>query len=285
MYNAKLEAREFTGESRQDAVAKACAFFGSDEAGLTVHEAEVGQVFGLGGRTVIVAVPQGAADRSRGPSRDRGRERGRPPQEEERQPREERPREERPREERPREERPAARRSVGTVRGDLGDVGRFVLGAMERMGLGNFEISEAADGEFVVCELRGDGARGLRSGDGRAAEALQLIANQFSAQTRDDAPRVVIDAEGEASDRESSLTRLAERAAKRAQESRRAIALDAMSPADRRIVHLALRDSEGIATMSVGTGRYRQVVVVPEGAPEFDEARRSSTEAREREGR
>jgi hypothetical protein len=33
---------------------------------------------------------------------------------------------------------------------------------------------------------------------------------------------------------------------------------------------------EGVATMSVGEGRYRQVVVVPEGADEYEEALRSA---------
>ena len=32
----------------------------------------------------------------------------------------------------------------------------------------------------------------------------------------------------------------------------------------------------GMATMSTGEGRYRQVVVVPEGADEYDEAVRQS---------
>jgi hypothetical protein len=47
-----------------------------------------------------------------------------------------------------------------------------------------------------------------------------------------------------------------------------------MNPKDRRTVHVALRDAEGIATMSVGDGRYRQVVVVPDSAPEYEEAKR-----------
>ena len=45
--------------------------------------------------------------------------------------------------------------------------------------------------------------------------------------------------------------------------------------------HLALRDEEDVATMSTGEGRYRQGVVVPEGAPEFEEAERESSRAAE----
>jgi hypothetical protein len=42
---------------------------------------------------------------------------------------------------------------------------------------------------------------------------------------------------------------------------------------------VALRDAEDVATMSVGEGRYRQVLVVPEGAPEYEEARSAAERA------
>ena len=38
---------------------------------------------------------------------------------------------------------------------------------------------------------------------------------------------------------------------------------------------------EGVATMSVGEGQYRQVVVVPESAPEYEEAQNQSRAASE----
>jgi hypothetical protein len=56
-----------------------------------------------------------------------------------------------------------------------------------------------------------------------------------------------------------------------------------MNGRDRRIIHLAVRDADGVASMSVGEGRYRQVVVVPEGAPEYDEALRQSAAVGQRE--
>jgi len=85
---------------------------------------------------------------------------------------------------------------------------------------------------------------------------------------------VVLDVEGDAEQRATYLTRIAERAAARARETGRPVALEAMNPKDRRTVHVALREADGIATMSVGEGRYRQVVVVPDNAPEYEEAKR-----------
>jgi spoIIIJ-associated protein len=149
-----------------------------------------------------------------------------------------------------------------------------VLGLIERLGLGPFEIAEAEEGELVICEIRGTAARALSGGDGRPVDAMQLIVNQVAMRADEDAKRVVLDVEGNAEAREQFLSRLAERVVRRAQDGGRAVALDPMSGRDRRMIHLAVRDYEGVATMSIGEGRYRQVVIVPEGAPEYDEARR-----------
>jgi len=104
-----------------------------------------------------------------------------------------------------------------------------------------------------------------------------LIANQLLLRRDEDATgRVVLDVEGGSDSRERHLERLAERVVKRAIEGGRAIALDSMNGRDRRTIHISVREYDGVATMSIGEGRFRQVVVVPEGAPEYEEALRQS---------
>ena len=169
--------------------------------------------------------------------------------------------------------------SVGTATGDLGPVGEFILGVVERMDLGPFEVSESEEGRFVVYQLAGAAAEELTAADGRATEAIQLLANQAAGRLSDEPKRVVVDAEGDRERREEFLGRMAERAARRAQDTTRAVALDPMNARDRRGIHMALREMDGVATMSVGEGRYRQVVVVPEGADEYEEALNSSRDS------
>jgi len=171
---------------------------------------------------------------------------------------------------------PAAGPSVGSVTGELGEIGQFLLGTIERMGLGPFEISESKDGEMVVLQVKGPAGQTLSSGQGRTVDALQLLVNQVAARVGPDRQRVVIDVEGDADAREEFLGKLAERVAKRALQTGRAVALDPMNGRDRRLIHVALRDREDVATMSEGEGRYRQVVVVPENSDEFEEARAKS---------
>lgn len=60
-----------------------------------------------------------------------------------------------------------------------------------------------------------------------------------------------------------ALQNLAHRMAERVQETRRAVALEAMPPAERRIVHLALRDHPHVVTQSIGEGENRKVMILP----------------------
>ena len=286
MYEATNEPREFIGEGRAEAVAMACEFFGADEEALLITELKPGEVYGLANRAVVVAVPRDrpppARERTRGdaPGR-RGRERNERPGRQDRG--ERRDRGERPRRPAPRAEEPTEP-SVGTMSGTVGDVGAFVCGVIERMDLGPFEIGESGEGGLLVLEVRGAAAPGLAGSDGRAVDALQLLANQAAGRLSEEPPRVVLDVEGDSEARESRLTKLAQRVARRARESGRVVRLDPMNGRDRRIIHLALRDEEDVATMSTGEGRYRQVVVVPEGAAEFEEAQREAEAAAERSG-
>jgi spoIIIJ-associated protein len=144
------------------------------------------------------------------------------------------------------------------------------------MGLGPFEISLSDEGDQAIYQLSGPAAERLGSGDGRAVDGLQLLANQAAMRQSDQPKRIIVDAEGDPDRREAFLNRLADRAGRRALDSKRSVALDPMNSRDRRMVHVALRDHERVATMSIGSGRYRQVVVVPEGSPDYEEARSAS---------
>jgi len=162
--------------------------------------------------------------------------------------------------------------SKGSASGKIGEIGEFVLGAVERMKLGSFEISESSEGDYLIFQLRGAAADTLQGGDGRATDALQLVANQVAMRQSEDAPRIVIDVEGSGDEREQTLGRLADRAVKRALDTGRSIALDPMNSRDRRIIHVTIRDVDDVKTLSIGEGRYRQVLVVPEGAAEYEDA-------------
>ena len=318
MYDATAEPNEFVADSKAEAISKACHFYGVEKGDLRILEMDPGgEVAGLGDRAAIVAVPKNVtprpasarperSERSEGRRDREPREGGRP----ERGGRGGRDRDDRGGRDRGGRERgrergrgrdrnepvaetasaPDSQELVaewtdgkGTADGKIGPIGDFVLGAVERMGLGEFTISESNEGDFIIYQLRGPAAKRLGAGDGRATDALQLLANHAEMRRSEDPSRIVVDAEGAEERRDEFLTRLGERAAKRAADTGRSVALDPMNGRDRRILHMSVRELDGVVTMSIGSGRYRQVVIVPEGAPEYDEALAASKAAAERE--
>ena len=180
MYDARTEAREFVGATKDEAVAKACAHFGTDASELRVRLPETGEVYGLAARVVVVAMPAGApvrrggppsgGRREEGPRRERGPREGR---EGGREPRREGGREGRRDRESARpvreperhaaaEEEVEAGPSTGTARTPLTETGSFVLGVIEKLGLGAFDVSQATDGDLIVMQLRGPAPRSLQ---------------------------------------------------------------------------------------------------------------------------
>jgi spoIIIJ-associated protein len=311
MYDAKSEPNEFVGDNRQEAVSKACRFYAVEESELKVVHTDEMSVSGLGGRSVVVALPRelvgrrpssegnedrGRDDNRRDGRRDDSRREGRRDdsrrddnrrdgrRDEGRSDRDRDSRGTRGREDTRREEAPEAAPepkkqpvgdSKGVAKGDLGEIGQFLLGTLERMKLGSFEITELEENGVLIYQLEGPAAQ-LLGQDARAAEAMQLLANQAENQRSDEPMKIVVDVEGEADRREEFLSRVASRAAKRASDSGRSVALEPMNGRDRRMIHMAVRDLDAVATLSIGEGRYRQVVIVPEGAPDYEEAKKSS---------
>ncbi len=267
MYDPKKEAKEFIADNAQEAIAAAVAFFGLSESQLKVVTLDSDAVSGLGGRTLVVAR---ASNGNTGARREASHElksagegkNPEPPAEPEIELAEEENREP----------------SVGTIKGEINETGDFLKGVVERLDAGPFEIEQNEEKDLVIFNLSGPASARIGSGDGRAADALQLLVNQAAYSFEEDPKRIVVDTEGDAEEREDLLARAAGKAAKRALDTGRSVALEAMNPRDRRLVHIALRDNEEVATLSDGEGRYRKVIVVPKGTPDFEEARRSSKE-------
>lgn len=115
----------------------------------------------------------------------------------------------------------------------------------------------------IVLNIEGDDLGILI---GRRAETLSAIQYLIRLMVNHRLHRwvnVVVDVEGYRARREEQLARLANRMADRAVSSGRAVALEAMPPNERRIIHITLRDNPLVTTQSVGEGEHRKVTIVP----------------------
>jgi spoIIIJ-associated protein len=82
---------------------------------------------------------------------------------------------------------------------------------------------------------------------------------------RGDDPRkeIVVDAAGYRERRRATLESLALRTAEQVRASGDPVELDPMTAVERKVVHLALKEHEGVETRSDGMEPNRYVVVVP----------------------
>lgn len=96
---------------------------------------------------------------------------------------------------------------------------------------------------------------------GETLSALQLLVSLIVGHRTKHRMRIIVDAENYRERREANLRSLALRVAQQVRNYRRSIALEAMPPNERRIVHIALSDSKDISTESIGEGEARRVVI------------------------
>ena len=98
---------------------------------------------------------------------------------------------------------------------------------------------------------------------GSTIDAVQHLAYKAASNAAGSPVRVVVDAEGYRDRRRAALERQADQAAEDALRTGRAVALDAMSATERKVVHEHLKDRSGVETWSEGTEPHRHLVVGP----------------------
>ena len=81
----------------------------------------------------------------------------------------------------------------------------------------------------------------------------------------DDRKEVVVDAAGYRERRRETLEALAVRSAEQVVREDEAVELEPMTAVERKIVHLRLKDVDGVETSSEGTEPNRYVVISPTG--------------------
>jgi spoIIIJ-associated protein len=133
------------------------------------------------------------------------------------------------------------------------------------LGLTGATVELHSDDESVVATLHGESLGLFIGRHGQTIDAVQHLAQRILLAS-EDAPRrrVVVDAEGYRARRQEALERQADHAAEQAERYGRAVALDAMSASERKLVHEYLRERGGVRTHSEGDPPDRHLVVSPE---------------------
>ncbi|WP_313233049.1 RNA-binding cell elongation regulator Jag/EloR [Tissierella praeacuta] len=96
---------------------------------------------------------------------------------------------------------------------------------------------------------------------GNTLDAIQYLLSLVINKNKDNYIKVIVDIEGYRAKREETLIRLANKMAEKAKYVKRPIKLEPMNPYERRIIHSALQNIQGITTYSEGDEPYRRVVI------------------------
>ncbi len=151
------------------------------------------------------------------------------------------------------------------------EVGRIVLGTLlAKMGIeATVEAGEppapAEPGEEppAVLNIKGEDLGFLIGRRGETLRDLQFITRLIVSRKVGHWPNVVVDVEDYRRHREQALNQLARRMADKVRLTRQPVPLEPMPPAERRIVHIALREDPYVMTESTGEGEARKVVIMP----------------------
>ena len=127
-----------------------------------------------------------------------------------------------------------------------------------------------AEGEKVEINVTAANTTAIIGKHGAMLDAIQTLAGAVANTGRDDYKRVVVDCENYRENREATLNKLADNLAEKAMRLGRKIKLEPMNPYERRIIHAALSEKEGVATTSEGKEPNRYIVIVPNNLEDPD---------------
>ena len=142
----------------------------------------------------------------------------------------------------------------------------FVQGLVDAFGIDADVAAHPVDEEHLEISVTGEDLGLLVGPRGSTLNSIQeltrtAVAQQHSGRLQG---RLRVDVAGYRARRKEALERFAAQQAERVKETGTRIALEPMSPPDRKIVHDAINDIEGVRTTSEGEDRRRHVVILPD---------------------
>jgi spoIIIJ-associated protein len=128
----------------------------------------------------------------------------------------------------------------------------------------NARVELDEDEETITVFCTGPDLGMLIGRHGQTIDAIQYLANAAMYRGHpEDRKEVVVDAAGYRARRRTSLEALAVRSAERALANGERVELEPMTAVERKVVHLRLKEFDGVETTSEGTEPNRFVVIRP----------------------
>lgn len=150
----------------------------------------------------------------------------------------------------------AAKRIVGRILADMGCDEGLEMEAKPSL------LPVPIDGEeSLVLSIHGPFVDRLTARGGRGLAALQFVARLLVSRELGRWVNLLLDIDGDRARRIKEIYLMAEQSARLVEREGRPVSLPPMTPYERRVVHLALKQFEEITTQSIGLGFGRKVTV------------------------
>lgn len=114
----------------------------------------------------------------------------------------------------------------------------------------------------IGLDIVSDSSSILIGRKGKNLDAIQLVANVYAGNLDKDY-KIIVDSENYRMRHEEQIVRTAFKTAAIVRKTHRSRLLPPMNPFERRLIHTALNDYEGVETKSEGEGLYKQVRILP----------------------
>lgn len=139
----------------------------------------------------------------------------------------------------------------------------FVDGMLEHLDW-DLEVEiQTEDPETLCIEVFGEDRDLMVQNRAEVLEVFQYLTNRVFGR-RSDERRIVVDCEGFRARKEAELKEIAARVSERVRVSGEEEPLGEMNPYERRIVHLAVEELDGVTSESEGDGVMKRVIILPD---------------------
>lgn len=153
----------------------------------------------------------------------------------------------------------------------------YLNAILKNLGCENVEVKAAVRDNGATIILDGEGLGVAIGHRGETLDALQHLAS-LAANNSGGYFKVTLNIGDYREKREQTLIALATRVAEQVKLNSRNRALEPMSAYERRIIHTAVQEIDGVNSASTGEGKNRRVIIFPEGGtptmPRRDDNRR-----------
>lgn len=138
--------------------------------------------------------------------------------------------------------------------------GEYIKSILKNMGI-ETEISVSETEEGALIDILGDTSGAVIGRRGETLDAIQYLASMTANRGDKEYYRITVDCCGYREKRKVILEELAGKIAKTVIRTGRTSTLEPMNPYERRIIHSAVANIEGVTSKSIGEEPYRKVVI------------------------